>query len=73
MKEGPFTFKEKRAGIVPDAASRQRRKVNLFFVKTAARFSEIIMKIFLKKYIRYARRAMMNGKKITNARAAEEI
>ena len=70
MKEGPLTFKEKKRDIVPDAEPSQRRKVNSFSVRTAVRFSEITMKTFLKKYTRYARRVMMNERKITNARAA---
>ena len=71
LKEGPFTFKEKRVGYALDAEPKQRRKANLFFVMTAARFSEVTMKIFLKIQTGYARNVMMNERKTTNARAAE--
>ena len=73
LKEGLSTFKEKREDYAQDAEPRQRKKVNLFFVMTAARFSEITMKIFLKIQTGYARRVMMNERKTTNAPAAEEI
>ena len=72
MKEGLFTLKEKRGDYAQDAEPRQRRKVNLFFVMTAARFSEIITVIFLKIYTGYARSVMMNERKTTNAPAAGE-
>jgi hypothetical protein len=72
MKEGLFTFKEKRKDFAPDAGPRQRRKANLFFAMTAARFSEITMKIILKIYTVYGRRVMTNERKTTNAPAAEK-
>jgi hypothetical protein len=71
LKEGPFTFKEKRVGYAQDAEPGQRRKANLFFAMTAARFSEVTMKIFLKIQTGYARSAMMNDRKTINAPAAE--
>ena len=72
MKEGLSTLKEKRKDYAQDAEPKQRRKANLFFVMTAARFSEVTMKIFLKIQTGYARRVMMNERKTTNAPAAGE-
>ena len=72
LKEGPFTFKEKRAGYAQDAEPKKRRKANLFFVMTAARFSEVTMNLFLKIQTEYARSVMMSERKTTNAPAAEE-
>jgi hypothetical protein len=72
LKEGPFTLKEKRKDYAQDAEQGQKRKANLFFVMTAARFSEVTMKIFLKIQTGYARRVMMNERKTTNAPAVEE-
>ena len=71
LKEGPFTFKEKRVDYAQDAEPKKRRKANLFFVMTAARFSEVTMKIFLKIQTGYARSAMMNERKTINAPAVE--
>jgi len=48
MKEAPCIFKEKKKAAVQDAESRKERTVNLFFAMTAARFSEITIRIFLK-------------------------
>ena len=72
LKEGLFTFKEKKVDYAQDAEPKKRRKANLLFVMTAARFSEVTMKIFLKIQTGYARSVMMSEKKTTNAPAAEE-
>ena len=73
MKEGLFTLKGKGKDYAQDAEPESKRRENLFFVTTAARFSEITMKIILKIQTGYARRVMMNERKTTNAPAAEEI
>jgi len=48
MKEGLFIFKEKKTDAAQDAVQKKAKKVNLFFAMTAARFSEITIKVFLK-------------------------